>query len=520
MKSKLRRCYIALAWLALLWAVGNTVYVYLVLDGQATFRVESAAFILVGVLLPLIVWPPSAGRHEPALTATDTHWLMLLAVSLWLLTIVPFLTLPFLSDDYVFLASDRQWSDALTVGHFFRPMFGVVFLLLSRIGHGSTAPFHVLALLIHGASAWCVYVLSRRLFQRTDAATLCFAIFLLNPLQLEAVLWVSGLQELLWTLFMAAGLVVYTGAPLLSVSRLTLTLVLITCALLSKETALSAVLLLPAADWTFFRMKRGTLLPAAYAGFGILAAVYLFARTQSAPIESGYLVTPGKYFAQKFVGTPYKFFVQPWNLMAANIPAIVLCAAAVTALAVLFWAVVRGVGAIALVGPAVIFISTLPVYAYFYVAPDLRATRYLYFAAIGWALLVTQLLTTVLVRRRSLTVVIATVILILFASLQVNVKPWRTAGEIVGSVVAAIREGKSPEGNAAAWQARYGDGLELKDGVPTVYMGVYLFVNGYPELRMMLTNPKFVRYSTSNTTAYSGEESALKELSPWTFRYP
>jgi hypothetical protein len=233
-------------------------------------------------------------------------------------------------------------------------------------------------------------------------------------------------------------------------------------------------------------MKRGRLLPAAYVGFGIVAAVYLFARTQVAQIESGYFVTPGKYFVQKFVGTPYKFFVQPWNVTAVDIPAIVLCCAAVTSLAVLFSAVVHGTGAIALAGPAVILFSTLPVYAYFFVAPDLRATRYLYFAAIGWALLVTQLLTTVAVRRRALTVAFAAFIVILFASLQVNAKPWRTAGEIVDSVATAIREGTSPELNAADWQARYGSGLELKDGIPTVYKGVYLFVNGYPELRTLL----------------------------------
>ncbi len=48
-----------------------------------------------------------------------------------------------------------------------------------------------------------------------------------------------------------------------------------------------------------------------------------------------------------------------------------------------------------------------------------------------------------------------------------------------------IREGKPPEASAAEWQARYGEGLEVKDGIPTVYKGVYLFVNGYPEVRAM-----------------------------------
>lgn len=490
MNLPLRSRYVAVAWLAMLWAMGNCLYVYLVLGGTRTFRVESAVFILVGVLLPLIFWRPSQGERGTVLTPTHNRLLMLLAVSLWLLTLAPFLTLPFLSDDYVFLASYKHWSDLLSVAHFFRPMFAVVFLLLAKIGNGSVVPFHIVALLIHSTSAWLVYLLARRLFERTDAAVLCFAIFLLNPLQLETVLWASGLQELLWTLFALLGLVVYTGSRLLSPWRLMGTILLIACALLSKETAVSSVLLLPAADWVYFRMKRGSLLPAAYVGFAITAAAYLFARTQVTSTESEFFVTPGKYFAQKFVGTPYKFFVQPWNLTAGNIPAFVLCSATVVSLAVLFWAVIRGAGPLALVGPAVILISTLPVYSYFYVAPDLRATRYLYFAAIGWAVLAAQLLTTVFIRRPTFGAALVGIILISFASLQVNVRPWRTAGEIVGSIATAIRQGRSPEQSSAEWQNRYGDGLEVKDGIPAVYKGVYLFVNGYPELRNMLSKPE------------------------------
>jgi hypothetical protein len=220
------------------------------------------------------------------------------------------------------------------------------------------------------------------------------------------------------------------------------------------------------------------------------AAAYLLGRTQVTTIDAGFFVVPGKYFAQKFIGTPYKFFVQPWNLTAAAVPVLVLCAATIAALAVLFCAVVRGTGPRALAGPAVILISTLPVYAYFYVAPDLRATRYLYFAAIGWALLTTHLLTTVLTRRRTFGAALVAQILVSFASLQINVRPWRTAGEIVSSVAAAVEEGRPVELASAEWQKKYGDGLELKDGIPSTYKGVYLFLNGYPELRTMLSNPQ------------------------------
>jgi len=361
MKVPLRDRYVVIAWLAWLWAVGNALYVYLVLGSARMFRLESAVFIFVGVLLPLVVWRPPQCAQPTTLTPAPNRVLMLIAVSLWLVALVPFLTLPFLSDDYVFLASYRHWSNVFGVAHFFRPTFAGVFLVLATVGRGSAVPFHVVALVIHGTSAWLVYVLARRLFQRADAAVLCFAMFLLNPLQLEAVLWASGLQELLWTLFVLASVVVYTGSRLLSPLRLMCTILLLACGLLSKETAVSSILLLPAADWVYFKMKRGSLLAAAYLGFAVTAAVYLFVRARVTPVEPEFFVMPGAYFAKQFIGMPYKFFVQPWNLTAANVPAVILCAATVATLVVACWAVVGGAGPLVLAGPAVILISTLPV---------------------------------------------------------------------------------------------------------------------------------------------------------------
>ena len=482
-----RKLFISFASVALLWAVGNSLYVYLILGGTRTFRVESAVFLLVAALLPLIWWSPSGPEHPAALTESESWGLGLLAAGLWLVALAPFVTLPFLSDDYVFLASYRRVSDVANARQFFRPMFAFVFLLLAKVGGGVPLPFHLVGLLIHATSAWFVYVLARRLFRRTDAAVFCFAVFLLNPLQAEAVLWASGLQELLWAGFLLAAMVVYTGAQSLTGMRLGITLLLVTCSLLSKETATSFVLLLPLADLAFFRMRRGPLLPAAYLGFVVTLTGYLLLRGRVASIEAEFYRTPTRYFVQKFLSTPYSFFVQPWNVAAADIPPIVPCCATVVALSALFWGVLRGTGRTALLGPAVILVSTLPVYAYFYVAPDLRATRYLYFASVGWALLTAQTVKSILVRRFSFAACLAAIILVSFVWLHVNLKPWRTAGEIVDAVRKGILSGNSVETSSAELQRRYGDGLEVKDGLPVTYRGVYLFLNGYPELRGMLT---------------------------------
>jgi len=479
-----RQGYLAIAWLALFWSLGNCAYVYLVRAGGLMFRLESAAFILAAVLLPLLFWRPSQPARSAALTPAECRGLLLAASGLWLVALTPFLRFPFLSDDYVFLASYARWSDVLRFSQFFRPMFGAVFFLLTRLGHGSVLPFHLAAFALHAFSASMVYVLARQFLQRQDAAALCYAIFLLNPLQLEAVLWPSGMQELLWTAFLLAALVVYTDRQLLSPARIAGATVLLACALLSKETALSWVLVAPAADWAYFRLKRGRLLAVAYGIFAVVVVAYLVVRMQVTSIEPDFLVAPGTYFAKQFVSAPYRFFVQPWNPLAAGLSPYLLCAVSIAAIFLLFWAVLRGAGPMTLAGPAVILFTTLPVYSYFYVAPDLRGARYLYFAAAGWALLVAPVLIASLARRQLIGGAFAAVVLISFASLRINLRPWRTAEEIVSRVQASVSEGLTPE--AAEWQRRYGSGLEMKGDVPYVYKGVYLFVNGYPELNHLL----------------------------------
>jgi hypothetical protein len=313
-------------------------------------------------------------------------------------------------------------------------------------------------------------------------------LFLLNPLQLEAVLWASGLQELLWTVFVLAGLFVYTGAQTLSAMRIAVTGGLLGASLLSKETAVSSILLLPLADWVYFRMARGRHLWWAYLVFAMVVVGYLLSRARLASIESAYFVTPGTYFAKQFIGMPYKFFVQPWNVSAAAVPVLLPCVAALVAIALLFLAVVRGGEPRLLTGPLVVLVSTLPVYSYFYVAPDLRGARYLYFATFGWVLLASEVLTGALPSRRTLFGAWTTLILVSFVFLRMNLGPWRTAGEIMVRVESALSQGNPPELAPQKWQVEYGHGLEMKDGVPYVYKGVYLFVNGYPELRAMVAN--------------------------------
>ncbi|MBA2260197.1 MAG: hypothetical protein H0W18_14980, partial [Acidobacteria bacterium] len=218
----------ALMYGALLWAILNCFYVYGVLRGARAHRVETAVLVLVGLLLPQLLGnaanPP---REMHDMSRRSRRLLLGLSVMILAATYVPLLTIPLLSDDYVFL--DRYNNGALTSERwqFFRPIFELAFWIAATLGRGSEIVFHLLNLALHLGSAWLVYLLTRRYFHSETAAAIAFTVFVLNPTQLEAVLWVSGLQELLWTFFVLAALYAYTKEQALSPPRIAMTATLV-----------------------------------------------------------------------------------------------------------------------------------------------------------------------------------------------------------------------------------------------------------------------------------------------------
>jgi hypothetical protein len=486
------RAMYTLAWAALLWLVANAVYVYIVLEGQRIYRLESATFILIALLIPLVL--ANGRRVARALTVSEplATGLLALVLVLVLSTYVPLLAFPFLSDDYVFLGRYKALADLAHPTQFFRPLYNVVFLVLAKLGGGSSAPFHVASLALHLGSGVLVYRLARRLFEANGPALVAFAVFVLSPLQAEAVLWASGLQDALWTFFLLAALTCYTAAPRLTFRAASSTTALVALALLCKEPAVCFLILLPAADGFLFRWRRGPALLPAYASFAVTSGAYLLLRAAVVPMEAGYFVPPSRYFLTKFVTAPYRVFVQPWNASAITWPGVLACALTALVAVLVFRAVVhQRTGTRLLVGPAVILLSTLPVYSYFFVSAELAGARYLYFAAFGWALLVAELSLPAISSGRALGVTIAALALGLTALLHVNLAPWRVAGAFVDYLAAGIRAGRPPDTLVQEWQRRTGIALTVEGGVPRSYRGVGIFINGYPEFMQVTRGGTF-----------------------------
>ena len=400
-------------------------------------------------------------------------------IGLWLAIFLPLATYPFLSDDYVFLSLSRGEGSASWP--FFRPLFLAAFSILARLGGESAAWFHGAAFALHLASGALVAILASRLCGATGPALFSFAVFVLNPVQLEAVLWVSGLQEGLWTFFILAALVCYTGTQALSPARLALTLVLVTGGLLSKETAACFIVLLPAADWALFSFRRGRTLLPAYALFGSLLGVYVALRWRFAGFDAGVLAAPSAYGLKEFLATPYQFFAQPWNAAAVAMPPFVPCVAALAAIALTFAGVMRGGGRLALAGAVIVLASTLPVGGYFFVASDLRHARYLYFPSVGWAVLLAALVSRVAASRGAVLGVTAAYAAAAAAILALNLGPWRTVRDLMDALAAGVRQQQTIAAATAEWSGRTGHTPVLRDGIPTEHQGVWILLNGERE---------------------------------------
>jgi hypothetical protein len=464
------------------WAVANCVYVYLIANRAKSYRLETATLILVAVLLPGAFVSKRFDNSQRQWSRAQRTLVVGLAAAAWSATLVPLLRFSFLSDDYVFLERYRSFHGALMPQYFFRPAFSILFWLANRVGDGSPMPFHLLSLVLHVASSMCVYVLARRLLFGNAPATLAAIIFLLNPLQLEASLWISGLQEELWTFFLIAASVVYVAREDVTIGRVMAAAALAGLALLSKETAGCFVLVFLTLDLLLRRLRARFLGIVAYAIFTGELVLYLWLRSHFAStIDRQIAVTPSRYFFKQFLTTPYRAFAFPWNAEALDVPAVVMCTIAIALLTAVAIACRRRAWPL-LGGAAIILITTAPLAGYFYVGADLSSARYLYFAAVGWAFIMSELIIRTLRRPAAQVTVGVALTLALAVALRGNLRPWQTAGQMIHALDSELQQGSSPADVFDDWRTRHGVALRFNAaGLPDNYHGVYIFRNGYPE---------------------------------------
>lgn len=125
---------------------------------------------------------------------------------------------------------------ALRSGHFYRPLQNVLYLIVYQIAGPSLLGFHLLNISLHAANACLVYALGMRLNFKRGPVFLASLIWALHPIQTEAVTYVSGTADTLYSFFCLLGVIVLL--PDFTPRKIFGAAALFILGLLSKETAI------------------------------------------------------------------------------------------------------------------------------------------------------------------------------------------------------------------------------------------------------------------------------------------
>jgi MYXO-CTERM domain-containing protein len=238
---------------------------------------------------------------------------------------------PFLFDDSIALPTGRE--SFFSWIHAARPLLMISYWLNARLSGTDTYPYHLLNVLFHCVAGGLIFVIVRRVLEwsgmeaarRTWLAGFAAAVFLLHPIQTEAVAYLAGRSDSLSVmLFMAAYAVfLYRKEAAISWAASAAVLLLFGAALLSKEHAivLPALLLLTDFWWNpGFSIKgiRGNwriyvlMAAGAVIGVGLLLPVILHAN------NAGFNLKDLTWY-QYFFTQCRALFVYPWLfLVPAN----------------------------------------------------------------------------------------------------------------------------------------------------------------------------------------------------------
>lgn len=208
----------------------------------------------------------------------------------------------FISDDYLLIVNNSSvhslfnipllffqgnfGSDSKQTNNYYRPIFSTAITLIYSLSFGNAFGFHLSEILLHVINTYLIFLLFNYFFNKEKAFFLSL-LFLVHPINTEAVTYISALQE---PLFLVFGLLALYFLRKHQDNTYLFYVVgfLELLALLSKETAIIFLILVPIFSKLFLKSK--SLIGYIIQSFVVLL-IYLFLRFAIARIYFNHLVT-------------------------------------------------------------------------------------------------------------------------------------------------------------------------------------------------------------------------------------
>ncbi|MBI5598257.1 MAG: tetratricopeptide repeat protein [Deltaproteobacteria bacterium] len=197
----------------------------------------------------------------------------------------------FFKDVWAFLGDEKMFSN------YYRPLMHMIFMISYHVFGLKPWGFHLVNVLLNAAVSVVVFMVAAALFEQTTPSTagekrnglllpfMAALLFSTHPVHTEAVAWVSGVPELLFTLFYLLSLYFYMKDGDKGGKKLLLSAVFFFLSALSKETALTLPVILFAYDYcrpSFFQRERAGMMGLKrYIPYVVAAAAYMILRTHA-----------------------------------------------------------------------------------------------------------------------------------------------------------------------------------------------------------------------------------------------
>ena len=423
----------------------------------------------------------ACSRTATAISSSEHEkwYLPVLLAVLVVLCFFRYLAFPLVADDYAHVLHGAQanWDAIWThfalpeEDRFFRPLGYVSYALDARWAGFHPAAWRAGNLLFHVANTVLLYFLCRRLRLGTTASffgALLFGVHASNP---EVVTWVAARFDLLAVLFGLLCLLCVLGNAIPAAS------VALVLAILSKESAyilpLLACLLLWCEQRSWREIGKRT------ASLFALSALLFFYRWHLLGGIGGYHdATDGTptVFHFRFASTVKALLPRFWAAMLFPLNwtgelsfwVAFFLAIGVIALLVLVWRSSAARRPL-LFGFLFASLCSLPVHQFLSIGPDLEKSRVLYFASIGFAMMVAATASNYWAKLG-----IVSFLLFQTVALQHNLEIWKQVGYLAA---------RTCEAGSTIMERNHRPLLVLD--LPNVVDGVYFLHTGYPECVQM-----------------------------------